>query len=374
MTKNLNPMTALNIDATAADKRAESRAFLVSLNYFRAIAIVLIVTGHFLDIVNLDNNDFSTRLINNLIRGKTFLFVFISGFLFHFIFFGKRSYKKFILGKVKNVLAPYTLLSIPAIAYCIFIRQDDFGGYFLPRGEGLIEEYVVPFLKYYQTGWALTAYWYIPFIMVMFFLAPLHNAFIRLARTPQLVIMLSLFAVALFMHRPLGNLWVLQSIVYFSPVYLMGIMCSINREKIYTSLQNKEFLLLSCALGFAILQTLTSDTVGTYYKEPFGYNGIDLMLCQNFFFCLFFMAWLHRFEGTRHRFLEILAATSFTIFFMHPYCLMIVKKSIAALSIDLAYPWIALALFVSAVIGMCAAGALLMKKVMPKYSRYLTGY
>jgi peptidoglycan/LPS O-acetylase OafA/YrhL len=63
--------------------------FLNSFNYFRAIAILLIVAGHSYEIagINIYNLNFFEKLAVNLISGGTTLFVFISGFLFPFLKF-----------------------------------------------------------------------------------------------------------------------------------------------------------------------------------------------------------------------------------------------------------------------------------------------
>jgi len=57
-----------------------------SIEYFRAIAIILIVAGHLL-LAGIESSYLFELAIQNIIFGGTTLFVFISGFLFHHVFF-----------------------------------------------------------------------------------------------------------------------------------------------------------------------------------------------------------------------------------------------------------------------------------------------
>jgi len=70
---------------------------LRSFEYFRAVAIVLIVIGHTYDISGWQIDSFGDRVLANLISGGTSLFVFISGFLFHHVFYPKFVYRKLMV-------------------------------------------------------------------------------------------------------------------------------------------------------------------------------------------------------------------------------------------------------------------------------------
>jgi len=75
-----------------------TRNHLQSLVYFRGIAIVLIVAGHCYSISGWHIGTTGDRFLANLISGSTTLFVFISGFLFHHVFYPKFQYGKFMEG------------------------------------------------------------------------------------------------------------------------------------------------------------------------------------------------------------------------------------------------------------------------------------
>jgi surface polysaccharide O-acyltransferase-like enzyme len=99
--------------------------YLQSIHNFRALAILIIVMGH-MYAYGLMSEDAITLTIINFLTGATALFVFISGFMFHHVFFDSFKYQKFVMAKVKNVLVPYLILSSLAIAV-LYTRE---GGFF----------------------------------------------------------------------------------------------------------------------------------------------------------------------------------------------------------------------------------------------------
>ena len=346
--------------------------FLNSINHFRAIAITIIVAGHCFYMVDASFNTLPERAFGNLIAGGTVLFVFISGFLFHHIFYRRYQFKKFMTGKLKKVLLPYTLLSIVPIVLLV-LRQDAYYSLYDPQGTGFIATYLVPAAKYYLTGRFLTAYWYIPFAMILFLMSPLHTGFIRLRFKQQALITSLLFVVSLFLHRPVDDIFILQSVVYFTPVYLLGIMASEKKEVIYSKLQNKEMYLLLIAIALAVLQAALGR-FSSYQKPPMLYDGLDIMLLQKIALCFFFMVWLHRFEHVNSKYINVLASTSFAIYFTHGFFMQIIRTVVAAFDIEFYSPWL---WYVPITLGMiltCLLVALCLKKLLPNHSRYIIGY
>tara|TARA_R110001583_G_scaffold5139_4_gene28354 strand:- start:96 stop:1163 length:1068 start_codon:yes stop_codon:yes gene_type:complete len=354
--------------------------YLQSLNYFRAIAIVLIVAGHSHLISGVHFTTIGTQVFANLLIGGTSLFVFISGFLFHHIFLPRYKFSKFMTGKIKNVFIPYIFLSIPII-YFLLTTNTGWKPFFMPNGYGVTNKYIIPITKYFLTEDTIIAYWYIPFVMVTFLMAPLHVLFIKKKTSIQLITLL-LLALAAIMHRPVGNLNVLQSVIYFLPVYLFGIFCSINKDMIYAIFKEKELYLLLLAVALAVIQVLIGH-VGNYHKPPFDIQDIDIMLFQKILLSLFFMVWLHRFEGTSHQLLDSVAAKSFTIFFLHGYILFTLQRvlshmqfnDLAAIFNDGSYiSWIIWMITVAMIVFISMYIAFVVKFVAAKNSRYLIGY
>jgi len=299
--------------------------FLHSFNYFRGIAILFIVAGHCYWVSGWSSEGFAAKVFANLVMGGTALFVFISGFLFHHIFFGQFDYRRFMLKKAANVLLPYVILSSLGFMYfAVYLDTPPFPQYFQTQGTGPWQDYLRPALLYLWTGRILPGYWYIPFIMITFLLSPLHARIIGLPPKGQLAVLLGWLLLALLLQRPVDNISVLQSVVYFTPAYLLGMLCSLHRQALRGALGGREWLLLLAAVILAALQVLVYDKLGNFHKPPLQYGGIDLMLLQKLCLCLFFMVFLERYEHSRVPLLGQLATASFAIYFLHPWMLYLV--------------------------------------------------
>lgn len=349
--------------------------FLNSFNHFRALAIISIVLGHTYIYVGMKFDTFLEYLVMNIILGGTSLFVFISGFLFHHIFYKKYQYSTFISGKFKNVAIPYLLLGLVPIFFEILRKPDAFNGYFAPIIGGVLGEYIVPYIQYYWTGRFMIGYWYIPFILITFLLSPLHISFIKLRQRYQAIIIVMLSILSIFMHRPADNLFVLQSVLYFTPVYLLGIFCSIHKERIYAFLGNKMPILLVMVLFFAIVEA-SEGVYGSYHKAPLPNGSVDWMFLQKFCMCLLLMIFLARYETWKNKIVEYSAATSFTIFFLHPIVMTVCNQIIGKyfgfnLYLD---SWFFYILYTVFVLLTCIAIAKTVKQIIPNQSRYIIGY
>ena len=344
---------------------------LNSLNHFRAITIIIIVAGHSYSHVGLEFSGILDNSLKNMISGGTSLFVFISGFLFHHVFYKKFHYSKFVGKKVRNVLIPYLILGFLPALWWVILKQEKCGEFFLGTEENFISEYVVPMIKYYATGVFINGYWYVPFIMLTFSISPIHARYIKLSTNKQLSLILLLSCVSMVIHRPIQNVNVFQSVVYFTPVYLIGITASIHRNVIYNTFNKREYLLLLFAAALAVLQAYLGHE-GNYHKQPLAIGTIDIMYLQKTLLCFFFMVWLHRFENYNNSYVHAVASTSFTAFFIHPYILWLLRK--ADLSFIKTDSWFVLLMFVAILQLTCVLIAKVTKKLIPKYSRFFIGY
>jgi len=354
--------------------------FVNSINNFRAIAIIFIVIAHMFNFSGLEYHGvelpFYTGFFVNLIAGGTALFVFISGFMFHHVFYKSYNFKRFIKNKFKNILVPYIILSFAPIFLYIYLNKDIYNGYFLPTGNGTFLTYIVPFIKYYWTGAFLFAYWYIPFIFVVFLFSPLHLIFLRQNFVFQFFIIFSLLLCSIFIHRPIDNLSVFQSVIYYMPIYLYGITFSKYKDFFYRTLEKYLYRILFCIIVLAFYQTYLGH-IGNYHNDPMLSNGIDILLIQKFLMCNFLAVWLHKYEGFNNKYISTLASTSFTVFFLHPFVLWGISKmksSSIIVFLSSHYPWLLLFLSTLIVIFICVAIAISVKRFFPKYSRYLIGY
>ncbi|MEZ8195114.1 acyltransferase family protein [Vibrio cortegadensis] len=342
-----------------------------SFTQFRAIAILFIISGHSFSVVGMSFDSLFDKAVMNFISGGTSLFVFISGFLFHHVFYSKFNHKKFIIKKCQNVLCPYLIIGLAPITLYVVTQSSAFDGYFLPNGEGILSEYIVPIIKYYISGRFITAYWYIPFIMITFFLSPIHVMFIRLNLKFQMMIIILLSLVAVFIHRPIDNINVIQSFVYFTPVYLIGMVASIHKNHIYKYLGSKEIYIFVFIFLVLLLQ-IYWGCEGSSHKQPFEFVGLDLMFIQKIALCFFFMVLLHRFEDVDNKYINVIASTSFAAFFIHPFVISIISRlNLHYIQLD---SWLFFVFFVGLLLSACIIASLSVKKLIPNHSRYILGY
>ena len=157
--------------------------YLNFINYFRGFAILLIVMGHLFEITkvfdynNPQLNSLFTKICFPLITGGTALFVFISGFLFHHIFYTRGfNLKEFLKNKVKNVLCPYLFSITPIIVYRLFFNHKNLNFY-----ENKIKFLKTLALNFYS-GTLLLSTWYIPFAFLLFLVSPIFIKFIKIKK------------------------------------------------------------------------------------------------------------------------------------------------------------------------------------------------
>ncbi|CZF80048.1 Acyltransferase family protein [Grimontia celer] len=345
--------------------------FINSFNHFRAVAIIFIVMGHCYSITGMTFNTFPSAFIQNFISGGTTLFVFISGFLFYHIFYKNFNLKTFLIKKIKTVLLPYVIIGSLPVIYLTLKQASVYGDWFLPSGDSLLDNYLIPTLKYYSSGRFLTGYWYIPFIFIIFLMSPFFIQFIELRKRYQIIIIALMSVIAMYAHRPILNINPLHSAIYYIPVYLLGIFAAINRLKIYTWLMGKELILMVVIVSLITYQTMNGHN-GSYHKYLFSYSGIDLVFIHKILLCFLLMIILHRFENFKHPLINHLAATSFTVFFLHPLAIFLMNKFLKdALHFD---SWVFLSIFTTLIITICSLIAVQFKKLAPINSRYIIGY
>jgi surface polysaccharide O-acyltransferase-like enzyme len=304
--------------------------------------------------------------------------MFISGFLFHQVFYDQFEFKRFIIKKTKYVLVPYLILStIPIVYLLLRISLDDFLSL---RTISLQQKEAFSFfsiLRSYITGvgYSFTSYWYIPFIMIVFAMSPVFVWFIKLKLKTQILAAFILLICSIFMHRGTESSMfsVFQNVLFFTPIYMLGIISSERKDILYSNFTGKEIYLLSIAITIAVLQAYIGK-LGNYHKAAFTLGGIDLMIIQKIILCLFFIVLLNRFENYKLRLLETIAKNSFGIFFTHGIIMMVldgIKKKI-----DFSFTsnsFIIYCLVATLVFFLSIITTLLLKKIFPKYSKYLVG-
>lgn len=361
----------------SAQPQACKPVYLNSLNYFRGLAILFIIAGHCFQLAGWHVDAFYEKLIVNLIKGGTAFFVFISGYLFHHIFAPKFRYRTFMSKKIKFVLMPYVIVSALPLIYYVVVRQ---GGphaeLIYSGGGGLWAQYIQPILKYLWTGRLFDAYWYVPFVMVVFALSPLFLRYLKMARPARLLLMSAAMAVAMLIHRPVHNISVLQSVIYFVPVYLMGMNISLDKDRVLKYLTGKEWLIAFGMLALAAVQVAFYSNYTNLHKPALEWAGLDILLLQKMLGCLFFYVFFNRFEYRNWPRLKTLAAASFALYFLHPPVILLIKKT-DVLDLPLLHQipgivaWGVWCVVVTALsFGIAAA----IRKCFTKYSRQMIGW
>lgn len=343
---------------------------LKSFEYFRAITIILIVIGHCYGISGWKIDTIEERVLANLISGSTSLFVFISGFLFHHVFYPKFKYTTFVRKKFINVYVPYLILSILPVAQAL-IQKNIFPSYYFGSEETLIDQIIKPTILYYWHG-GVMVYWYIPFIMATFLISPLYICFIKLSNYNKVAIIAILSTLSVFMHRPIDNISILQSVVYFMPVYMFGILCSMNKDWIYKTFESKQILLFGIVVGLAILQAYSYSSNGNLHSTPFEYNGVDIAYLQKLILCVFLMTFLHKFEDCEFNILKKIAVSSFAIYFLHGWVIGII--SMFSIYYSQHYNGYLLLLITPFVIITTYVFAAIIKRIAKSKSRFVIGW
>jgi peptidoglycan/LPS O-acetylase OafA/YrhL len=340
-------------------------------DYFRAVSIFLIVAGHSYTV--WDINTVPAELLANIITGGTSLFVFISGFFFHYIFYQKFEYKNFLIKKVFNVLIPFILLS--TIAFCIIVIYLDHPHSQLTSESNELWDQIVLYFKYLWTGRVLTAYWYIPFVIIIFALSPVFNKYIELQKKSQISIFLILLFVSMVVQRPTSGLSPMHSVIYFTPIYLLGIMFSINNKVLLNFIKNKSIILGICVISLSLLQIKVIGWHGNFEKDNiFSYNGLDIIIIQKIFLIFFIISLFHKIDNRHILLLKYIASISFPIYFIHPWVLFFMQYYLIN-NYVLFLPGIiifAINVFVAFFGSIIIAN--IIKLILNKRSRYLIGW
>lgn len=339
----------------------------LEFDYLRGIAILVIILGH--AVVNVGGN--LPLALQNLFAGGTAVFVFISGFFFHSVFYRRFEYGDFMRKKIQNVFYPFIVISLVALLPMMLA--------WLGKPGMTVAKFLENIYWQVNDGYILYPHWYIPYVMALFALSPLYILFIRASALARLLLLLEFALIAMLVHRPLGNANVLQSLVYFTPYYLAGILYSIH----FAVLNRHHRLLFAVSLLgvslFLVLQTLVFPHLANYHKAALIYDGVDLMFWQKLFLCvvlLEFSSWLT--TRPENRLLLQVSAASFALFFIHPMVLTEVHNLLLPWLKPL-HPGVLLNLAATLLsLGLATAGsfavAWLVKQTWPRHSRMLIGW
>lgn len=327
--------------------------FLGYIHYFRALAITFIVAGHSIDALLWGNQDVE-RLIRIVLSNGSVLFVFIAGYLFQHLS-NKLRGMRYFSSKVKNVILPYFLISIPAIVISVTILEQErvWDGFY----DKSIWEQVVFF---YLSGMHLAPLWFIPMICIFYLISPL---LLELDKGRLIYVMLPVFIViSCIVGRGLPH----YSFVHFLSVYLLGMYFSKYKQQINPVISQVSVLGLTLwlVIGFAIVEFLFTNATMSHW------NYLQKLSMSVFFLGLF----IRYNEHLTSKFVSRLADNSFGIFFIHSYALtsgkMLYERSFGALADGNA--WLLIGVIVATLI-LCFYLIEMIRSMFGKRSRYLVG-
>ncbi|VTR69406.1 putative Acyltransferase 3 [Desulfosarcina cetonica] len=298
-------------DAHRPAQPQQKRPFLIHIHYFRALAIFFVVASH----IWVAPSIFEPRLTNTLfrmIRGPLFsngtvLFVFISGFLFHYLS-STFKYSTYLLKKTQYVILPYLIISLPIIL--IRIHSGVYAGYLPPHFNAFGYLHKAAYLL--LTGKAYIPFWYIPFIAVVFLLAPVWLRILD-DLSPPVLLLLFVFPAFFPRHAYLS----VNNFIYFIPVYLLGMVVSKHYDHLSRLFTRYRHALLAITGVLAYF---------SYHYDYLGAIGRYVNLWQKLFLTFAALGYLARIENRKSAFVSRVADLSFGIYFLHPMILWGVGK------------------------------------------------
>ena len=288
--------------------------FLSYIHSFRAVAILFIVAAHCIDLFDWGGH-WIDPVLRSVVQNSTILFIFVAGFLFQYLA-ERFQYRKYMKSKLKNVIAPYIVVSIPMLAAQYLTGRGSFDP---TRG------FEFPTLAHniawnYLTGYHILPFWFIPMITIFYLIAPLLLWMDR-ARWPY-YFMPVFFAVSMLAHRPIDFTHTYHYCVTFLPVYIFGMWSSRYQEVIMHWVQRLLWPLTAFTVGLVWFEVFVLGRDGAISSRfPFSTeNGVfDTNALQKILLCWVLAAWIKRFEAQLRGPLATLADLSFGIYFLHMY-------------------------------------------------------
>lgn len=299
-----------HVEIEQIEQKAKStkRPFLRHLHYFRGFAILNIVIVHTwqLSSANIQSSSaeylhYMGRVKEFLFHGSTLYFLFISGFLFHYLshnFIVKDYYKK----KFKYVVTPYIFISSFILLSEVFYQQKNNVDY---------SSFFVQLLDSLSRGTAQIQFWYIPFIIIVFLISPLLLYIPKKQFTFLAII--SLFIPLLGTRT--GTEVTIWQFVYFLPVYILGMYTSMKYDFVKNKLEKSRYKLLTVFL----LSTIAAPVIGArtinFIIEIHVMESLVYIQKLSATFLILYL--LLKYKRKDSKILDMLATYSFPIFFLH---------------------------------------------------------
>ena len=298
-----------------------------------------------------------------LFHNSTIYFALISGILYAHLFAG-RPHGAFLRARLANVGAPYLVMTagLTTILWLAGSRHS--------------ESLPVSILRNLIFGDAWNTFWYIPVILTLYALSPLLWRVMTERRLDALALLI--LCLPLIFTRT-GTMLSAQMLVYFAGVYCCGMLAGRDLPRTIAWL-HAEAGLVGMVAAISALVLLLLHLAGL---DEVGFTSLRESIFYIFRLSLagLLLPWLSGWrpppDGQPRRFLGLVAAASFGIYFLHGPLLRLIAHAIGPIVPTAQPAWaVMLAILVSAalVLALCLAILLLVKRLLGTRSRYLTGY
>ncbi|WKV12895.1 acyltransferase family protein [Marivirga harenae] len=352
--------------------KQEKKPFLDYIHNFRGLAIIFIVGIHSIISIPWEGFSIAKSLLVGVFNNGTVLFVFIAGFLFYYLCHDTFDYFQYLHKKLKYVIAPYLIISIPAIVDKLFF--DD-GGHWWMTVDFQEASVLYKIFLMVTTGRHSGILWFIPMISIFYFCSFLFRLFSKHKLFDYLVpiiCILGLWTVRFGYHaNPL------ISFVHFLPIYLLGMWVAKHRLRILSAHIFWLFSLIGIYLAMTILEVYGIIPVNKYLdlrdlKEMvFVFN---LSKLKAILLCFLLIIGFNRLNDFRFPLLNKTGNDSFGIFFLHLYIINFVqileRKQLLPIK---GLNTLSYLIYLLAIILVAIVIIFMIRKVFGKHSRIIVG-
>jgi len=289
--------------------------FLGYLHSFRGFAIINIVLVHAVVAAWFAGGQPKASIImtisDTLFHDSTLYFAVISGILFTTVL-KDRSYPKFYMSKLKNIILPYIFISVILVLF----KVDLFNSTDL---QTTISTYVSTLSKDLVFGKADFVLWYIPVLLFLFLITPLLDYLMHKNRISKFIFLLIVLAPLLVSRVQMAFDYIIkiETLIYFTGAYALGMYMGLDMEKNLKWIKDHIKLMMSITVGCTVILFLLTKNednnmiIGvTSLLESVHYIH---KICLAGLFMLFFKS----LGENQPKWLLTLANNSFAIYFLH---------------------------------------------------------
>ncbi len=342
--------------------------FLSYIHSFRAVAILFIVAGHCVYLFEWQQVRWQELLMKSLMQNGTVLFVFVAGFLFQHLSH-KFQYRRYLKSKLRNVIMPYVIVSLPMITVQALTQRGAFDPEYHHHWPTVAQNVAWSLL----TGYHILPFWFIPMIAVFYLMAPALLWIDRDGRGYYLLPLL--LTVTVFVHRPSDFTHIWHSCAYFLPIYLFGMWFSRHRERVMAWHDRWLPFLLAAVVALVWLEVgyygrggaIGSAAMFSTENGVFGTNAVQKVLL-----CGVLLVMLRRCGQLLDSKLSYMADVSFGIYFLHMYFIQAYTRFVAGDVFPAASLW-RYWLAVATVVALCIVCLWLARRILGRYSRQVVG-